>query len=88
MYFLTLLYIHNQKKNHEPNAYSGSMLSDNLSFNTFDFSLVPDANDDLNFDEFITNCEAINYESSSISEFEEESNLEDVSLNLTMLISL
>lgn len=64
------------------------MLSDNLSFNTFDSSLVPDANDDLNFDEFITNCEAIDHESSSISEFEEESNLEDVSLNLTMLISL
>ena len=47
-------------ENYWHHAYNESMLADDYhSFNTFNLFSISVENDDLNFDEFITNCKAI-----------------------------
>ncbi len=47
-------------ENYGHHAHNESILADHHhSFNTFNLSSMSVENDDLNFDEFITNCEAI-----------------------------
>ena len=48
---------------YEQNACNGSMLADESSFKAFDF-VAKNVNNDLNFDEFITNCKVVTHESS------------------------
>lgn len=61
------------------NACNKSMLADESSFKVFD-SVAEDVNDDLNFDEFITNCKAIVYEYSSYKS-KDQSDAEDSAMN-------
>ena len=53
-------------ENYGHHAHNESMLADDHhSFNTFNLFSMSVENNDLNFDEFITNCEAINHASTS-----------------------
>ncbi len=63
--------------NHGHNAHNESMLADDHHFlNTFSLSLMSVENDNLNFDEFITNCEAVSHASTS-DKWEEKRNVKD-----------
>ncbi len=52
--------------NYRHHAHNESILADdNHSFNTFNLNSMSVEKNDLNFDEFITNCEAICYSSTT-----------------------
>lgn len=64
-------------ENYGHHTHNESMLvDDHHSFNTFNLFSMSVENDDLNFDEFITNCEAISHASTS-DKWEEKRNVKD-----------
>lgn len=58
---------------YKPYTYNQSMLSNDACFNTSD-SFLGDTNNDLHFDEFILNCQAISH----VSSLDETKNMDDV----------
>lgn len=64
-------------ENYGHHTHNESLLADDHhSFYAFDISSIPVENNDLNFDEFITTCEAISHASTS-GRLKEKSNVED-----------
>lgn len=68
-------------KNYRHYAYNKSILANDYDFfNTFNLSSILVKNDDLKFDEFITNCKAISHASNS-DNWKEKKNVKDDSYN-------